>query len=207
MIHAIISVGGKDMKDLLKKVFLMSLVSSILFFVFGLLLFLQADAVIKIVSVMIGIILVGLGVVPIVNYFKTRNAGFFSSTGLLYGIFSVVAGFIILFNSDILATIIPILSGVWVIVNSVNKIQISMELRDEKVDFWIVSFIFSLLMLVVGAFLIINPLKSSLYVTQTIGIVIMVYAALDIIDTIVIKVKAKKVAKDISDSIIEVEIK
>lgn len=195
------------MKDLLKKVFLMSLVSSILFFVFGLLLFLQADAVIKTVSVMIGIILVGLGVVPIVNYFKTRNAGFFSNTGLLYGIFSVVAGFIILFNSDILATIIPILSGVWVIVNSVNKIQISMELRDEKVDFWIVSFIFSLLMLVVGAFLIINPLKSSLYVTQTIGIVIMVYAALDIIDTIVIKVKAKKVAKDISDSIIEVEIK
>lgn len=195
------------MKDLLKKVFLMSLVSSILFFVFGLLLFLQADAVIKTVSVMIGIILVGLGVVPIVNYFKTRNAGFFSGTGLLYGIFSVVAGFIILFNSDILATIIPILSGVWVIVNSVNKIQISMELRDEKVDFWIVSFIFSLLMLVVGAFLIINPLKSSLYVTQTIGIVIMVYAALDIIDTIVIKVKAKKVAKDISDSIIEVEIK
>ena len=195
------------MKDLLKKVFLMSLVSSILFFVFGLLLFLQADAVIKTVSVMIGIILVGLGVVPIVNYFKTRNSGFFSSTGLLYGIFSVVAGFIILFNSDILATIIPILSGVWVIVNSVNKIQISMELRDEKVDFWIVSFIFSLLMLVVGAFLIINPLKSSLYVTQTIGIVIMVYAALDIIDTIVIKVKAKKVAKDISDSIIEVEIK
>lgn len=71
------------MKDLLKKVFLMSLVSSILFFVFGLLLFLQADAVIKTVSVMIGIILVGLGVVPIVNYFKTRNAGFFSSTGLL----------------------------------------------------------------------------------------------------------------------------
>ena len=195
------------MKDLLKKVFLMSLVSSILFFAFGLLLFLQADAVIKTVSVMIGIILVGLGVVPIVNYFKTRNAGLFSSTGLLYGIFSVVAGFIILFNSDILATIIPILSGVWVIVNSVNKIQISMELRDEKVDFWIVSFIFSLLMLVVGAFLIINPLKSSLYVTQTIGIVIMVYAALDIIDTIVIKVKAKKVAKDISDSIIEVEIK
>lgn len=195
------------MKDLLKKVFLMSLVSSILFFAFGLLLFLQADAVIKTVSVMIGIILVGLGVVPIVNYFKTRNAGFFSNTGLLYGIFSVVAGFIILFNSDILATIIPILSGVWVIVNSVNKIQISMELRDEKVDFWIVSFIFSLLMLVVGAFLIINPLKSSLYVTQTIGIVIMVYAALDIIDTIVIKVKAKKVAKDISDSIIEVEIK
>lgn len=195
------------MKDLLKKVFLMSLVSSILFFVFGLLLFLQTDAVIKTVSVMIGIILVGLGVVPIVNYFKTRNAGFFSSTGFLYGIFSVVAGFIILFNSDILATIIPILSGVWVIVNSVNKIQISMELRDEKVDFWIVSFIFSLLMLVVGAFLIINPLKSSLYVTQTIGIVIMVYAALDIIDTIVIKVKAKKVAKDISDSIIEVEIK
>lgn len=195
------------MKDLIKKVYLMSLASSILFFIFGLLLFLQADAVIRTVSFIIGVILVGLGIVPIANYFKTRNSGFFSSTGLLYGIFSVVAGFIILFNSDILATIIPILSGVWVIINSVNKIQISMELRDQKINFWLVSFIFSVLMLIVGAFLIVNPLKSSLFVAKTIGVVIMIYSSLDIIDSIFIKIKTKKVAKEINDNIIEVEIK
>lgn len=195
------------MKDLIKKVYLMSLASSILFFIFGLLLFLQADAVIRTVSFIIGVILVGLGIVPIANYFKTRNSGFFSSTGLLYGIFSVVAGFIILFNSDILATIIPILSGVWVIINSVNKIQISMGLRDQKINFWLVSFIFSVLMLIVGAFLIVNPLKSSLFVAKTIGVVIMIYSSLDIIDSIFIKIKTKKVAKEINDNIIEVEIK
>ena len=78
------------------------------------------------------------------NYFKNRLANFFSSAGLLYGIFSVVAGLLILFNTKILATIIPILSGVWMIINSVNKIQIAMELRDNNIKSWLITFIFSI---------------------------------------------------------------
>lgn len=187
------------MQDLFKKIYRMSIVSSILFLLFGLLLFLQTEAVIKSVSIIMGCILLALGIVPIVNYFKNRVEGFFSGAGLLYGIFSVVAGLIILMNSNILATIIPILSGVWMIVNSVNKIQIAMELRDNKINFWIVTFIFSIIILIGGVFLIVNPLKSVLLLTKTVGIIIVVYAVLDIIDSIVIKVKLKNAVNEIAE--------
>ncbi|MGN1001048.1 MAG: HdeD family acid-resistance protein [Bacilli bacterium] len=187
------------MQDLFKKIYRMSIVSSVLFLLFGLLLFMQTETVIKSVSIIMGCVLLVLGIVPIVNYFKNRVEGFFSSTGLLYGIFSVVAGLIILINNDVLVTIIPILSGVWMIVNSVNKIQIAMELRDNKINSWIGTFIFSIIILIGGVFLIVNPLKSALILTKTVGIIIVVYAALDIIDSIIIKVKLKNAVNEIAE--------
>lgn len=185
------------MQESLKKIYRISLVSSIIFLAFGLLLFFETEGVIKIVSIFIGILLTVIGIVPIVNYFRNRVNNFFSGAGLLYGIFSVVAGLMILFNTQIFATIIPILSGVWMIVNSVNKIQIAMELRDSKINSWIITFIFAILILILGTILIINPFESVVFLGKTVGIFIIIYAILDIADSIMIKIKAKDVINEI----------
>ena len=186
------------MQDMFKKVFRMSIISSILFLTFGFLLIFQTENVIKTISIIIGSLLLIIGIFPIVNYFKNRNQNIFSSAGLLYGIFSVVAGIIIMVNKNLLATIIPVLTGVWMIINSVNKIQISMELRDRKLPSWIVSFIFAIIILVGGALLIINPINGAVLLSKTIGIIIVIYAFLDIVDSIYIKTKINNVVKDIS---------
>ena len=185
------------MQDMFKKVFRMSLISSVLFLIFGVLLIIQTENVIKTISIIIGGLLLIIGIFPIINYFKNRNQNVFSSAGLLYGIFSVVAGIIIIVNKNLLATIIPVLTGVWMIINSVNKIQLSMELRDRKVSSWIVSFVFAILILVGGALLIINPINGAVLLSMTIGIIIVVYSILDIVDSIYIRTKIKTVVKDI----------
>ncbi len=185
------------MQDMFKRVFRMSVISSILFFVFGLLLIFQTENVIKTISIIIGSLLLIIGIFPIVNYFRNRDQNIFSSAGLLYGIFSVVAGIIIIVNKNLLANIIPVLTGVWMIINSVNKIQISMELRDRKLPYWIISFIFAILILIGGAFLIINPINGAVLLSRTIGIIIVIYSILDIADSIYIKVKVKSIVKDI----------
>ena len=185
------------MQDMFKKVFRMSVISSIMFLIFGLLLIFQTENLIKTISIVIGSLLLVIGVFPIVNYFKNRNENIFSSAGLLYGIFSVVAGIIILIRKDFLTIIIPVLTGVWMIINSVNKIQIAMELRDRKIPSWLVSFIFAILILVGGALLIINPINGAILLSRTIGILIVIYSVLDIIDSIYIRIKIKNVVKDI----------
>ena len=189
------------MQESLKKIYRVSIVSAVIFLIFGLFLVFQTENVIKTVSIIMGSLLLIIGIVPIVNYFKNRIHNFFSSAGLLYGVFSTVAGLMILFNTKILATIIPILSGVWMIVNSVNKIQIAMELRDNKVSSWLITFIFAIIILIAGAFLIINPFASAVLLGKTVGIVIVIYTVLDIIDSIIIKVKAK----DIINQIVEIK--
>lgn len=186
------------MKELFNKVYIVSLISSIMFLLFGLLLVLETESVIKTVSIIIGALLLIIGIVPIINYFRNRGQGFFASATFLYGIFSVVAGLMIIFNNNILATIIPILAGVWMIVNSVNKIQIAMELRDNKIKFWLTSFIFAIIVLILGALFIINPLKSGFLLTKTFGIIIIIYAVCDIIDCIFIRLKSKDMYKKLS---------
>ncbi|MDD6879276.1 MAG: DUF308 domain-containing protein [bacterium] len=190
------------MKDLFKKVYTASFISSMMFLIFGILLIIQTESVIKTISLFIGTILLVIGIFPIVNYFRNRMHNLLSNAGLLYGIFSVVAGIIIIINSNLLATIIPVLTGVWMIVNSVNKIQLSMQLRDNNIGSWIISFIFAIIILICGSFLIINPLRVAFSISKMVGIIITIYALLDILDTIYIKIKSK----EIKDQIIEVEI-
>lgn len=182
------------MQEMFKKIHRVSIISSVMFLVFGILLIFQTEKVIKTISLVIGILLLVIGIFPIVNYFRNRFRNFFSNAGLLYGIFSVVAGIIIMVNNHLLATIIPVLTGVWMIINSVNKIQLSMELRDNKISSWIISFIFAILILIGGAFLIVNPFNGAVILSKTVGILIVVYAILDISDSIFISIKSKEIA-------------
>lgn len=181
------------MKEVFNKIFRVSLISSIMFLVFGILLTVKTESVIKTVSIVIGALLVIIGIIPIINYFRNRNQGLFASATFLYGVFSIVAGLMLLFNNKIIATIIPIFTGVWMIVGSVNKIQISMALRDNKNKLWLSTFIFSIIILVLGAIFIIDPLKSNFILSKAFGIIICILAIIDIVDCIVIKLKTKNI--------------
>ncbi len=188
------------METLFKKIYRMSLISSIVFLIFGLLLIFQTESIIKTVSIIIGSILLIIGIFPIVNYFRNRDQGILSSAGLLYGIFSAVAGIVIIVNNNLLLTIVPVLAGVWMIINSVNKIQIAMELRDNKISSWLISFIFAIIILIVATLLNIYPARGAIIVSRTVGIFIVIYSILDIADSVLIKLKGKQVKQEIIEA-------
>ena len=60
---------------------------------------------------------------------------------------------------------------------------------------WVLSLITSLLMIICGFILIINPRISAIMITTLMGIILMVYAISDIIDMFVFKSKIKNVSK------------
>ncbi len=191
------------MKDLTKRIFWASIASTLVMLIFGILLFIFPETVIKSVAIAMGVIFIMIGVIPIINYFRFRATGFTTTFSFLLGIFCIVAGLILLMNENILGTIIPILTGVWMIINSINRISISMDLRDDKIPFWVITFIYAILTLVAGVLLILDPVNGGKLVTKTIGIIICVYSALDVIDLILIRIKAKKVVKEVKKIIEE----
>lgn len=191
------------MKDLTKRIFWVSIASTLVMLLFGILLFIFPETVIKSVAIAMGVIFIMIGVIPIINYFRFRATGFTTTFSFLLGIFCIVAGLILLMNENILGTIIPILTGVWMIINSINRISISMDLRDDKIPFWVITFIYAILTLVVGVLLILDPVNGGKLVTKTIGIIICIYSVLDIIDLILIRIKAKKVVKEVKKIIEE----
>lgn len=191
------------MRDLTKRIFWASIASTLVMLLFGILLFIFPETVIKSVAIAMGVIFIMIGVIPIINYFRFRATGFTTTFSFLLGIFCIVAGLILLMNENILGTIIPILTGVWMIINSINRISISMDLRDDKIPFWAITFIYAILTLVAGVLLILDPVNGGKLVTKTIGIIICVYSALDVIDLILIRIKAKKVVKEVKKIIEE----
>ena len=182
---------------MLKKVFNISMISSVLLFLFGLILAVNAEGFIKSITVAIGVILLLIGVFPVIDYFRYRKDGLGASIGLISGIFSIVCGLMLLINEDLLMILIPVFIGVWMIINGINKIQVSFEIKDLGEKSWIITFIYSILIMVLGGYFIVNPISGATTVTSFIGIILCIYAVLDIIDCVIIKVKVKSFKKEL----------
>ena len=182
---------------MLKKVFNISIISSVLLFLFGLVLAVNAEGFIKSITVAIGVVLLLIGVFPVIDYFRYRKDGLGASVGLISGIFSIVCGLMLLINEDLLMILIPVFIGVWMIINGINKIQVSFEIKDLGEKSWIITFIYSILIMVLGGYFIVNPISGATTVTSFIGIILCIYAVLDIIDCIIIKVKVKNFKKEL----------
>lgn len=182
---------------MLKKVFNISVISSVLLFLFGLILAVNAEGFIKSITVAIGVILLLIGVFPVIDYFRYRKDGLGASVGLISGIFSIVCGLMLLINENLLMILIPVFIGVWMIINGINKIQVSFEIKDLGEKSWVITFIYSILIMVLGGYFIVNPISGATTVTSFIGIILCIYAVLDIIDCVIIKVKVKNFKKEL----------
>ena len=146
---------------MLKRIYRMSLITSILLFLFGILLISNADGFIKSISTIIGIVLLLIGVFPVVDYFRYRKEGILAGISLVSGIFSIVCGLMFLLNENMLMVLIPVFIGVWMIINGINKLQLAFEIKDQNEKSWVITFIFSILIIVCGAYFIINPIRGA----------------------------------------------
>lgn len=168
------------------KSFVLSIIASIIFVVLGLFLFIRPDATITTISYIIGVALLVLGILSIVRYFKSCFGISPFDFNLVYGVLVIIAGLYLIFNPLLLEVIFPIILGIWIIINAVTKFQYALILlKNKKNDFKYILLI-SLLVFILGIILLINPLKTVLLVTQIIGIFIIIYAVLDIIDNFIL---------------------
>ena len=189
------------MSELTKRIFWISLASTLVMLAFGVLLFIFPTTVIKSIAITMGVIFIMIGIVPIINYFRYRAKGFSTTFSFMMGVFCIVVGLILLMNENILGTIIPIITGVWMIINGINRISIAMDLRDDKVSYWAITFIYAIITLIVGVLLILDPVNGGKLVTKTIGIIICIYTVIDLVDLILVRVKCKKITKEIKNEV------
>lgn len=176
----------------IKKTFNLSLLSSIIFVIVGLFLFIKPDTTISIISYVTGGILLFMGLFNIYKYFSSYSNLNLFSFDLSYGVLLFIAGLFLIIDTNIFSKVINIILGIWIIINSVIKFQYALVLKKVNNNDWTYTVLVSLLSFIWGIVLIINPLKSALALTQIIGIFIIVYAVLDIIDNFIIR-------KNISD--------
>ena len=171
--------------DNIKKIMNKNIIISIIVFLVGLILFLKPDATIKSITIIIGILLIIMGSGPILELVKSKEKKL--SFSIAPSIILFVIAFILFFKPELLISIIPILIGVALVMSSAFRLQNIYNIKKVNGVFNIWTLIITMVILVLGLLLIINPFGGVLTATKLIGIFLMIYSILDIIDNIILK--------------------
>lgn len=188
------------MENLMKKFFRSSIVTSIFLIILGGLLIFKSGETIVTISYIIGGILMALGVLALIRFVREARHNTSSELDIIYGIVTIILGYLVISNPTYLGSIIPIVLGVSIIISSATKLQYALELRKDKNKIWKATLITALISAICGAALIFNPFKGAKMITQIVGIFIIIYAALDISSTIAIKRNVTAITKAIKEA-------
>lgn len=186
----------KTIKKNYNKFFTTSIITSIVFLALGIFLFLKPETTISTISYIIGIIILLLGAFSISKYYTNKNKSNIDFS-LIYGILSIIVGIIIILNPTAIATIITFVLGFWIVINSIIKIQYSLDLKNHDNKAWLITLIIGLLTLIWGLVLVFNPFGGALDITKLIGLFIIIYSILDIVECFILNKNIKDITKDI----------
>lgn len=193
-------------KNKIKSMYRTSIVFSLVLFFVGLFLLIEPETTLHAISYIVGIILIVWGIIPVIGYLSNKENQGYLDFSFVLGIFSLIIGIIIVINPNIIGSIIPLLLGIWMLINGITKLQYSLNLKKYEKDSNM-SVIISVIILICGLVLIFNPFKGAVVLTQIIGGFIIAYSILDIMECLSLKKTIKKVEnevkKDKKDNIIE----
>lgn len=175
---------------ILKKTGWSSIITSTVFAIIGIVLIASPEATITIISTILGITLALIGGYKIIDYLKHKGQYNSYSYDLAYGIIAIILGIVAIVYHQEIGTIFRILIGLWIIYSSVIRITLSLSLRATKSKIWIYSLVIALIMLACGIYTISNAGT----IVMAVGIVILIYSILDIIEGIIFLKNLKKIA-------------
>lgn len=165
-----------------------SIGTSMILMVLGLLLIFQSEATITTISYIIGAILIAAGVLALIRFIKnSKEVTTTMNLDILYGIVTIILGVIIITNPHAIASVLPIVLGIAIIINSASKLQYAFILKNDQNDLWKTTLIIAIISTICGVVLLFNPFAGAVLIMRIVGIFILVYSVLDIISTMIIK--------------------
>lgn len=175
------------MEKHLKKLSQISTITSIIFIVIGIFLIFRPETTLSLISYILGLVILVNGILNLIRYFSNRESGNLYDFGFIFGVMSVITAVIFISQPNMIASIIPLILGIWILVNGVIKLQVSMNLRNYQSSNWIRSMIISGFSVLLGIILVLNPFKGAVVITRMIGIFLIGYAILDLLESRTIK--------------------
>ena len=176
-----------------------NLISAIIFFILGAIMFTSPDVMIVVISRVIGSIIAIIGVFNCIkNYIEVKKDNTTSSIGMISGIIGIVIGLVFVSLASVIEALIRFLIGGWILFIGVNRLINVLYLKKQKTKF-IVLLIIAIILIGAGLYTI---LEANL-AFQAIGLVLMIYAILEIFSYIFCKKEVREIKPKENDNIID----
>ncbi len=150
-----------------------------------------------------GIALIIWGVVKLVGYFSSglREVGTYSLVG---GITLVAFGILLVIKPTFVSGVFTLLFGILLIIDSVMKIQQSVDMCKLKIKYWWVGLIIAAVTLAIGIIIFIDPFASAEALMIYIGVSLIVDGVIDLVSVIFYSAKIKKIKERESKNITDI---
>lgn len=131
----------------------MAIFESLAIAVLGIFLIAWPDTAIRVIAYVAGVFFIIKGAYQIILYFMIKGQNDFLNNGLLAGVISLLVGIAVLVMGEELATVFRIVIGVWMVYESLVRLDTAIKLHAAKIDAWKYIVILAICMLVIGIFI------------------------------------------------------
>ena len=172
------------MEEFLRRGTIINLISTILLLIVGIILVNNPVVTLNMVTYIVETILVVWGIITIVNYVRVESKHDVFSLGFVQGVVCILLALFLIVNPTIIASILPVCIGIWMVFGSLSRIQVAIKLSSwgQKTGAWYI--LLAVLMFAIGVIIVCNPFKTATVIVQALGFGVITYSVLEIISGI-----------------------
>lgn len=154
------------------------IIISLIFILFGGLLVARPEATVAAISILLGILFIAMGLLKLIEYYTSDPK---EDMLLTFSLISVVIGIIIICVPGKMMDLFGVIVGLWIIVVGIMDLQVVLTWREVKSPYWTTSLLLTILMILAGIIIVVNQA----ILPKTIGVLVIIYGILDIIDRVI----------------------
>ena len=153
-----------------------SLISSIIFFIIGAILFTNAEKVMNVFYIIVGAIMGISAIIALITFYRNKKKyNIFDGANLTLGLIMLAIAILFFFFSSIVEQSIRFLIGAWILFSGINRLISALRLNHKNSRF-LPLLIISILIILVGFYTIVF----GDVILSTIGVIMMIYAVIEI---------------------------
>ena len=163
-----------------------SFIAAFLLIVFAIVLLINPENFMSSAINVFGYIGVFFGVINLVIYFRIPKEKRLYSTNFGNGLLLFLSGIIAFFKTEILTDMITIIIGGYLIFRNIDRSNMAMMLQNDTKKLWIFILVTSIINILIGLFIAINPFDNWGSLKTLLAILIMVSEGIIVIQNLVV---------------------
>lgn len=170
---------------------------AVIFIALGIVLILWPGATMKTICYLLAAMLLALGVASLINYLRKDISGIIYRYDLVVGLCAILGGILVIVKVDKLTDLIPAVLGFLVTMSGILKMQNSVDMLRLGHGTWHVAFAMSIINIVAGIVLLMNPFEAAQILIMCLGIALVYSGITDLYVTISISRRLSRLKTEI----------
>lgn len=174
---------------------------SVFFIVLGVLMIVRPEASLPLICRGLGILAAIFGAIRVLQYFLRTPQGIGQRYDLAGGLFCLLIALLLIFRANEVAAILSVIVGIFILIDSVFKLQVALDAQRTGVPTWGMMMIFACISLLLGILLVFDTFQGQKILSIIMGVALIYDAVVDLFTVFYVTRVVKNVQTAVRDAI------